>query len=181
MQSNPHTKIPPYKFNNPKKKEIDIVINMKAACAMGVEFWTGDQNAIMTEHVVRPACIIQARRINGVVLGVKKPTPFTYPPLERLAHPRTLYEIVDAVPAKPKPQASHRHHYHSWLQQPRVRQPPRRMGISATLCPHDRKGQRPRWRSPRLLVCHLCGLQQPRRRLPSRLRPRPQPLAAGLA
>ena len=110
MGRNPHTKIPPYKFNNRHKTQIDIVVNMQAACAAGVVFWIGDQNAIMTEGTVLPTCILQARRIDGTVLGAKPAAPFRYPPLEKRAHARTMYEVVDStsavlevVPANPRP------------------------------------------------------------------------------
>eukprot|EP00959_Pyramimonas_sp_CCMP1952_P248106 5186341-Pyramimonas_sp.AAC.1 len=43
---NPRTKLPAYKFQH-KKKQVDIVSDMKAAMSAGCELWLGEQGATM--------------------------------------------------------------------------------------------------------------------------------------
>eukprot|EP00959_Pyramimonas_sp_CCMP1952_P298723 6248003-Pyramimonas_sp.AAC.1 len=103
---NPHTFVPPYKFNH-YKKEVELVIDMKLATQYGCRFWLGAQGAIMTEDVVPAVAVLAVRRLKGHLQAVKHLWPSTgpcwdYSPLAQRP-PSRKYEIC----ATPRHQSRH--------------------------------------------------------------------------
>eukprot|EP00959_Pyramimonas_sp_CCMP1952_P271665 5679511-Pyramimonas_sp.AAC.1 len=87
---NPHITIPGYKFEH-KKKQVDVVIDMRSAMTAGCDFWLGEQGATMCPQSVPAMAIMAIRTVGGGALSPPK-LNWKYPESVKLPAPRSQYE-----------------------------------------------------------------------------------------